>query len=133
MWVEPCIIPCVAISQLPPSSQIACVSQGITICHCYLGHRINIHELSAPRVQHHSYQIFPSTYFWKTNKAESLRHIATDDDHPVVPKPKQQPVLDIAKFGTYIAIVSHKQPTYKSDRSARLPKSYHPGIPGVLR
>ena len=45
---------------------------------------------------------------------ESLGHI-TDEDQPAVPKSKRRPVSDIVEwlqcFGTYIAIVSRKQPT----------------------
>ena len=98
MWVEPCIIPCVAISQLPPPSRIACVSQIIKkesrSAIAILGT-----ESTFMNYQHKdSNVILPPIYLWKTNKAENLRHIAKDDDHPAVSKPEQQPVSDIVEW-----------------------------------
>ena len=45
---------------------------------------------------------------------ESLGHLTIDDDQPATPKPRRRAISDIVEwlqcFGTYIAIVSRKQP-----------------------
>ena len=103
-------------------------SKKSTIYYCYLGRWINIHKLSAQRLKFHIGATLPPIsgklikrieqgHFIEMAELlpESLGQIATDDDQPAPPKPKWRPVSDIVEwlqcFGTYIAIVSRKQPT----------------------